>query len=93
MNKLINRLNSWFYFASVADLALFAMNVLNIVSIGFLIWGTYLGGLDKLSTGILIYLAIVGMIDFMIQVNKGTMLRRLFDGLYVLIVLYSLFTK
>jgi len=85
MNKLINLANN--------DFPLFVKLILDIVGIGFLVWSVYLGGFDKTPLWTLFYLAAIGMIDFMIQVNKGIVWRCILDGVFLFSVLYSLFTK
>lgn len=92
MNKLIDKFYYRFFFAD-NGLLLLVKFILDLIGIGFLFWSVYLGGLDKAPTWTLAYLAVIGMIDFMVQLNRGIVWRYVLDGAFFVMVAYSLFTK
>lgn len=92
MDKLINKFYYRFFFDD-NGLLLLVKFILDLVGIGFLFWSIYLGGFGKAPTWTLAYLTAVGMIDFMVQLNRGIVWRYVLDGAFFVMVAYYLFTN
>lgn len=67
--------------------------VAEIISLGFIIWGISLGGINLLPMAVLLFLFMRGNLSLYLNVKEKNIFYIVLDSLFLVIVSYGILTK